>query len=220
MLVYVFILFFSLTCSKENNSHGKLPNDSLVTSHSLGENQKKVLKGARKCLEDGFSYDLSMAYYVLTYKDGVNTGKKVFPGGDLNPEIGVCTDVIVRALRYGDVCDLQEEINKDISGNFSAYPMKRWGARKPDSNIDHRRVPNQMVWFERHWEIVRDNSYQPGDVIAWDMNGDGWGDHIGIVSDRFDNGEPYLIHNFPDPGYVAEEKVLNRWEIVGHYRIR
>lgn len=216
MFVYIFIFFFTFTCSEENHVTEKNVSDSI----SVSENQRKVLLGAKKCLESAFNYDMSMAYYVLTYKDGVNTGRKVYPGGDLNPEIGVCTDVIIRALRFGGICDLQEEIYKDISANFSFYPMKRWGAKKPDHNIDHRRVPNQMVWFERHWNIIEDNTYLPGDIIAWDMNGDGWGDHIGIVSDKYDGAEPYLIHNFPDPGYVAEEKVLNRWEIIGHYRIQ
>jgi uncharacterized protein YijF (DUF1287 family) len=98
--------------------------------------------------------------------------------------------------------------------------MKRWDAKKPDQNIDHRRVPNQMVWFSKHWEVITTGEYRPGDVVAWDMNSDGWGDHIGIVSDKFEGETPYLIHNFPDPGYVAEESVLNRWEIAGHYRVR
>ncbi|HEY7536166.1 MAG TPA: DUF1287 domain-containing protein, partial [Thermodesulfobacteriota bacterium] len=66
---------------------------------------------------------------------------------------------------------------------------------------------------------VRD--YQPGDVVVWDMNGDGWSDHIGIFSDYYSvDGMLKVIHNFPSPGYAAEEDVLNRWEIVGVFRIR
>ncbi|MBZ0204319.1 MAG: DUF1287 domain-containing protein [Ignavibacteria bacterium] len=236
-LVLIFV-FFIISCSKQevksDNTQSKQnkKSDSTQTAN-LTENQKKVLAGAKKCLEAKFSYDMTMGYYVLTYKDGSNTGSKVFPGGDMDPTTGVCTEVTVRALRWGGICDLQEEIYNDLKANFSDYPMSRWGAKKPDPNIDQRRVPNQMVWLEKHWSVVEGDNYQPGDVIAWDMNGDGWGDHIGIVSDKFisptptlPEGEgvgkpiPLLIHNFPDPGYVAEEDVLNRWEIIGHYRIK
>ncbi|MCI0448166.1 MAG: DUF1287 domain-containing protein [Chlorobi bacterium] len=202
------------TQSKNENSK----TDS-VKGFNLTENQKKILEGAKKCLEAKFSYDMEMAYHVLKYRDGEFTGTKVFPNGDLDPTLGVCTDVTIRALRWGGVCDLQEEIYNDVKSNWSDYPMKRWGAKKPDQNIDHRRVPNQMVWFSKHWEEITSSKYEPGDVVAWDMNSDGWGDHIGIVSDKSRGDTPYLIHNFPDPGYVAEEDILNRWEIVGHYRV-
>lgn len=222
----VFFVVFIISCSKQevksdntDRSYSQ-KSDSTQTS-KLTENQKKVLAGAKKCLEAKFSYDISMGYYVLTYKDGVNTGSKVFPGGDMDPAMGVCTEVTIRALRWGGICDLQEEIYNDLKVNFSGYPMSRWGAKKPDPNIDQRRVPNQMVWFEKHWNAISGNEYQPGDVVAWDMNGDRWGDHIGIISDVLTSeGIPKLIHNFPDPGYVAEEDVLGRWEIIGHYRIK
>jgi uncharacterized protein YijF (DUF1287 family) len=227
-LLVLLIIFIS--CSKQEIKSNNLDNienksinkvDSIKKDFELTENQKKVLEGAKKTLKAGFEYDITMGYYVCTYKDGKNTGSKVFPGGDIAPEIGVCTDVIVRALRWGGVCDLQEEIYNDLINSWGSYPMKRWNAKKPDPNIDQRRVPVQMVWFSRHWQIVEtENDYQPGDIIAWDMNQDSWGDHIGIVSDKFVNGIPYLIHNFPDPGYVAEENVLNRWKIIGHYRIK
>ncbi len=224
--VVIFVILLFISCSKQEvksehpNKNIKKCDSSLTNKFTLTENQKKVLAGAKQCLEAKFSYDMTMGYYVLTYKDDVNTGKKVFPMGDLEPTIGVCTDVIVRALRWGGVCDLQEEIYNDIKSNFSSYPMTRWSAKKPDPNIDQRRVPVQMVWFARHWNEVEGDNYQPGDVVAWDMNKDGWGDHIGIVSDKFVEGVPYLIHNFPDPGYVAEEDVLNEWNIIGHYRIK
>jgi uncharacterized protein YijF (DUF1287 family) len=186
----------------------------------LNEKQKKIIQGAKQCLEEKFSYDVSMAYHVLTYEDKINTGKKVFPNGDLSPDIGVCTDVTVRALRYGLQLDLQKEINDDAVKNWRDYPMKRWSAKKPDSNIDHRRVPNQEVWFGKYWTNVTNEEYMPGDVIIWDMNGDGWSDHIGIISDNKINNNYTVIHNFPDPGYVAEEDVINEWKISGVYRIK
>jgi uncharacterized protein YijF (DUF1287 family) len=220
-------IVISVSCSKQqvrsdNNNKTVKRTDSTVTNKiTLTENQKKVLDGAKKCLEAKFSYDKTMGYYVLTYKDGVNTGKRVFPGGDLDPAMGVCTEVIVRALRWGGVCDLQEEIFNDLKADWNDYPMSRWNAKKPDPNIDQRRVPVLMVWFSKYWqELSIENDFQPGDIVAWDMNGDGWGDHIGIVSDKTVEGVPYLIHNFPDPGYVAEEDVLHEWNIIGHYRVK
>jgi len=227
LLLISIVLIFS--CSKQEvksdntNKTVNKTDSTLLNITALTENQKKVLDGAKKCLEAKFSYDMTMGYYVCTYKDGENTGSRVFPGGDVAPDMGVCTDVIVRALRWGGVCDLQEEINNDLKANWSDYPMKRWSAKKPDPNIDQRRVPVQMVWFEKYWQEInpeKESDFQPGDVVAWDMNGDGWGDHIGIVSDKIVNGVPYLIHNFPDPGYVAEEDVLHEWNILGVYRVK
>lgn len=227
VILFCAVLLFVLSCTKQDvksdntNKTVNKTDSTLSNKVTLTENQKKVLDGAKKCLEAKFSYDMTMGYYVCTYKDGENTGSKVFPGGDIAPDMGVCTDVIVRALRWGGVCDLQEEVYNDLKANWSDYPMSRWSAKKPDPNIDQRRVPVLMVWFSKFWqELSIENDFQPGDVVAWDMNGDGWGDHIGIVSDKSVNGIPYLIHNFPDPGYVAEEDVLNEWTIIGHYRIR
>lgn len=229
MILFCAVLLFIFSCSKQdvksdNTNRTIIKTDStLSTKSTLTENQKKVLDGAKKCLEAKFSYDMTMGYYVCTYKDGENTGSKVFPGGDVAPDMGVCTDVIVRALRWGGVCDLQEEVYNDLKVSWSDYPMSRWSAKKPDPNIDQRRVPVLMVWFGKFWQSIdaaKESDFEPGDVVAWDMNGDGWGDHIGIVSDKSVNGVPYLIHNFPDPGYVAEEDVLNEWTIIGHYRVK
>jgi len=216
------LLIFFISCTKQEvqppyNENKK--KDSLHT-FNLSEGQKKVLEGAKKCLNARFSYDMTMGYYVLKYSDGENTGAKVFPNGDIDPATGVCTEVTIRALRWGGVCDLQKEINDDLRFHFSDYPMERWDAKSPDPNIDQRRVPVQMVWFQRHWREITGNDFEPGDIVAWDMDQDSWGDHIGIVSDKFENGKPFLIHNFPSPGYVAEEDVLNRWNIIGHYRIK
>lgn len=212
--------------SSENIHSGK--SDSLNSENSskeiqLSEAQKKIVSGARENLNENTEYDLTMGYYVLTYRDGEDTGSKVFPDGDLDPEIGVCTDVIVRSLRYGGIADLQKELNEDIISDISDYPFSRWGNKKPDTNIDHRRVMNLEVWFSKYWETVdedTDESFLPGDIVVWDMNQDGASDHIGIVSDTF-TGERYkVIHNHPDPGNIAEEDKIFLWEISGHYRIK
>src|SRR5690554_5851419 len=70
-----------------------------------------------------------------------------YPNGDLPLEVGACTDVVIRAFRAAGV-DLQKEVHEDMRRNFAAYPAK-WGLRSPDTNIDHRRVPNLQTFFTR-----------------------------------------------------------------------
>jgi uncharacterized protein YijF (DUF1287 family) len=219
------ILFLSLliSCGSENRNLSSQKNQKssadTLTNFNLTENQKNVLEGAKKCLQDRFKYDNEMAYRVLEYRDGSYIGGAVYPDGDIAPTLGVCTEVTIRALRYAGTTDLQEAIHNDLKSSWNDYPMKRWNAKKPDANIDHRRVPNQLVWFKKHWQSLDNSDWQPGDVVVWDMNGDGWADHIGIVSDKSAGGTLYVIHNFPTPGYAAEEDVLNRWSVAGHFRI-
>jgi uncharacterized protein len=92
----------------------------------------------------------------------------VYPGGDVPADIGVCTDEVIRAYRALGI-DLQKEVHEDMAANFSAYPRK-WGRREPDPNIDHRRVPNLMVFFSRKGESLpitdRADDYDPGDLVT------------------------------------------------------
>ena len=186
----------------------------------LTEKQERIINGAKQCLEKRFSYDSEMAYHVLEYHSGEHKGRKIYPEGDLDPKLGVCTDVTIRALRYAGIVDLQEAVHEDIMASWRDYPMKRWDSKKPDTNIDHRRVPNQFVWFRKHWDEVLDGIYMPGDVVVWDMDSDSWADHLGIISDKSPGGHFWVIHNFPDPGYVAEEDIIGRWKISGVFRVK
>lgn len=213
-----FVLAVTHSGSEAVSSNELVGNHS---GHSQADDRKrKIVEGAKKNLAEGTEYDLTMGYYVLTYKDGENTGSKVFPGGDLDPKIGVCTDVIVRSLRYAGIVDLQEAVNKDIKAEMSDYPMSRWGKKKADPNIDHRRVMNLEVWFGKYWQSPANNDFQPGDIVVWDMNEDGASDHIGIVSDGTVSGRHTVIHNHPDPGHIADEDKIYRWKITGHYRVK
>ncbi len=136
-----------------------------------------------------------------------------YPGGDLPPERGVCADVIVRAFRAIGV-DLQREVHEDMGRNFAAYP-KMWGLRAPDTNIDHRRVPNLMTFFTRRGKKVS-GDFQPGDVVAWRLPGGLH--HIGIIATDVVPGTSrhYAVHNI---GLGAQkEDVLNEFEVIGHYR--
>lgn len=141
-----------------------------------------------------------------------------YPGGDVPKERGVCTDVLVRAMRGVNI-DLQKEVHEDMLAAWSAYP-KRWGLSGPDSNIDHRRVPNLMTYFARKGKSVSitDNAddYRPGDIVTWDLGGGV--DHIGVVTDMAltPAGPPLIVHNIGAGARV--EEVLFDWKITGHYR--
>lgn len=141
-----------------------------------------------------------------------------FPMGDVPPERGVCSDVVVRAFR-GIGIDLQAELHQDMKRHFAAYP-RIWGLRKTDSNIDHRRVPNLATWFARqgYGRPVTGAAadYQAGDVVAWIL--DNGRPHIGVVTDRrsADGTRPLVIHNIG--GGAQEEDVLFGYRITGHFR--
>jgi uncharacterized protein YijF (DUF1287 family) len=143
--------------------------------------------------------------------------KMVYPGGDVSPETGVCSDVVVRAFRKLGI-DLQKNVHEDMEKAFADYPHK-WGLKRPDSNIDHRRVPNLMMYFERQgWAVNSGNKatdFKSGDVVAWDL--DGGVTHIGLVSDRHTSkATPLVIHNIG--AGTKEEDVLFRFKVIGHYR--
>jgi len=141
-----------------------------------------------------------------------------YPNGDVPIVTGVCADVIVRAFRKAGI-DLQKELHEDMKKSFATYPRK-WGLRGPDANIDHRRVPNLMTWFDRQGKarpITKDaKDYLPGDVIAWDMT-PGL-PHIGMVSKiKVEGAERYaVVHNIGAGARI--EDVLFAWKIIGHYR--
>jgi uncharacterized protein YijF (DUF1287 family) len=141
-----------------------------------------------------------------------------YPMGDVPMERGVCSDVVIRAFRAVGI-DLQQELHRDMTRHFAAYP-KNWGLARPDRNIDHRRVPNLAAWFKRHGyalPVSQDAArYQPGDIVTW-LLGDKL-PHIGIVSDRRsdDGARPLVIHNI---GWGArEDDALFAYRITGHFR--
>jgi hypothetical protein len=166
---------------------------------------RTVVDSAREQTQVTTSYDPS--YVRLAY-----------PGGDVPSQTGACTEVVIRAFRTAGV-DLQREVHEDMARNFSAYPG-RWGLAKPDPNIDHRRVPNLIVYFQRAGKAVavttEAKDYVPGDVVAWDL-GDGVR-HIGVVSDEMDGatGRYWVVHNIGAGARL--EDVLLAWTVIGHYR--
>jgi hypothetical protein len=142
-----------------------------------------------------------------------------FPGGDLPRDRGVCTDVVIRALRDGWGIDLQLAVNRDMKSDFGAYPGL-WGLTKTDRNIDHRRVPNLQTLLARVGaEVPLEDGpapYLPGDIVTWKLPGNL--DHIGIVSDkRTSDGTPLILHNIGRG--AQEEDILFAYPMTGHYRI-
>lgn len=167
---------------------------------------KQMLEGA--IAQAGVTTGYSPGYVALDY-----------PGGDVPENTGVCSDVVVRAFRKAGT-DLQKEVHEDMTAARSAYSNK-WGANKPDRNIDHRRVLNLMTYFKRRGKSLPISSsatdYQPGDVVAWELTSGI--DHIGIVTNMLSDSEDrYLIVHNIGAGTRIED-VLFAWTIKGHYRV-
>ena len=142
-----------------------------------------------------------------------------YPNGDLPIDRGVCTDVIIRAMRSTFNLDLQKLVHEDMKMNFSKYPQK-WGLKYPDKNIDHRRVPNLQTFFKRRgWSLdISDKAedYIPGDIVTCIVPPHL--PHIMLVSDKKNSdGISFVIHNIG--AGVQEEDRLFEFELIGHYRI-
>ena len=141
-----------------------------------------------------------------------------YPMGDVPSATGVCTDEVIRAYRAVGV-DLQQLVHEDMRASFEAYP-RQWGLKRPDPNIDHRRVPNLQVFFTRHGTSLpvsaRATDYAPGDLVTWNLGGNV--PHIGIVTDRrsADGQRPMIVHNIGAGPRL--EDMLFAYAITGHYR--
>jgi len=143
-----------------------------------------------------------------------------YPNGDVPADSGVCTDEIIRSYRAVGI-DLQKEVHEDMQQNFSAYPRKwHWMLTGADTSIDHRRVPNLMVFFSRKGETLKISNdsadYSPGDLVTWDLGGNV--PHIGILIDQKSpqSGRYLIVHNIGQGPKM--EDVLFHWRITGHYR--
>lgn len=172
---------------------------STQTHTSLGE---KIVKHAR-----------AQVGVTLTYNPGYE--RIPYPMGDVPKSKGVCTDVVIRALRPLGY-DLQALIHNDAKKSPSRYPR----ISSPDRNIDHRRCPNQMAFFARYgatldFRSVSPERWKPGEIIFWKLpNGR---DHVGIVSDQRNSlGVPLAIHNIG--AGAKEEDCLIAWKVVGRFR--
>lgn len=181
---------------------------ALVASPAFAERRpaSALIAAARRQIGVTLTYD--PAYTRLAY-----------PNGDVPRGKGVCTDVVIRAFRDAFGIDLQSRVNADMKAAFGAYP-KRWGLRRPDSNIDHRRVPNLQTYFNRQRSGLpvpdRWTGWQPGDILTCLVGGTL--PHIALISDRKSllTGRPLLIHNIG--AGTREEDAIADHRITGRYR--
>lgn len=165
-----------------------------------------VLMGARKTVLNADAY--TEGYVSIPY-----------PLGDVPRTMGVCTDVIIRALRNAGL-DLQAEVHRDIGRAPRAYPMVKG---KGNASIDHRRVKTILPWFKRHMDqrraVLDDpaDPLRPGDIVFMDTFPSRPGpDHIGIISDRHGaDGLPLVINNWTN-GTVTAEMDLLAWVPITH----
>ena len=191
-----FIRQFSRNYNKYVHTHS--PEESFYTNLSLVAEQRTLLK---------VKYDGS--YREIPY-----------PNGDVEKSIGVCTDVVIRSYKQFGI-DLQELIHLDMKENFFSYP-KVWRKLTTDTNIDHRRVPNQMTFFQRKGlslPISEDpTNYKPGDLVAWSF-GNGLM-HVGIVSTQLskDTNTPLITHNIGRGPEISN--ILFNYPIIGHFRYK
>jgi len=199
--ILVFLLFVSCTPSNSKSNEATVKE---TTSVEVSDFAQKLSDAALELTKDNVTYDPS--YYSIAY-----------PNGDVPADRGVCTDVVIRAYRKVGI-DLQKEVHEDMKANFSLYP-KIWGMKTTDKNIDHRRVPNLMVFFKRKGEMKtmtqKATDYIPGDIVCWNLGGGTT--HIGIVVDRkSSDGQRYMmVHNIGS-GQVLEDCLFD-FKIIGHY---
>ncbi len=188
---------------------------SLGSSKLLGDDDEDgipdaldILLGAKKAVMNGATYRSS--YHKLEY-----------PGGDVPRDEGVCSDVVVRALRNAGY-DLQQLVQDDIKQSPKSYPT----VEKPDSNIDHRRVRVLLPWFERHWRALPLDAdatasvHLPGDVVFFDTLRGPEPDHLGIVSDQIGkSGKPLVINNWDVGHQTAPMDLLSHVPVTHRFRI-
>jgi uncharacterized protein len=192
----LFLLLVAVAVALSASARGEVP-----------EEARKLIAAGKGQIGVTKIYD--PAYVVLAY-----------PGGDVAEDRGVCTDVVVRAFRAVGL-DLQKLVHEDMAKHFAKYP-RTWGLKGTDRNIDHRRVPNLMKYFERRGKSVAVSkdaaAYRPGDLVTCIVPPNR--PHIMIVSDVPSAADParmQIIHNIGS-GAQLEDRLFE-FEITGHYRV-
>lgn len=142
--------------------------------------------------QENFAKQLSGAAFELTMDEVVYDPSYFsidYPNGDIPKNKGVCTDVVIRAYRKLGI-DLQKAVHLDMKESFEVYP-KIWGLSKTDRNIDHRRVPNLMKFFERK------------------------GKELTVTTNPEDASRYLIVHNIGNGQELSD--CLFSYKIIGHY---
>lgn len=212
-LLLLFITTITLlSCKKESK-----------LTEVISSNPKEIVQDSILKNPSSFAEKLSNAAISIIDEKVVYTPDYVsikYPNGDVPAKTGVCTDVVIRAYRKLGI-DLQKEVHEDMKANFSTYP-KTWGLTKTDTNVDHRRVPNLEVLFERKGEKLEvsqnASDYKTGKLVTWMINGKL--PHIGIVTHlKSEDGKRNLIVHNVGGGQVLQDCLFS-YEIVGHYKYK
>jgi uncharacterized protein YijF (DUF1287 family) len=202
--IHTFIIVFLFFSCNQKEKAAVLTENSTAISNTFAD---KLSNAALSIIDSSIEYDPS--YFSIEY-----------PNGDIPKNKGVCTDVIIRSYRILGI-DLQKEIHEDMIANFSAYPnLQKWGMTKTDTNIDHRRVPNLEVFFERNGQELpitqNPKDYKTGEIVTWIINDKL--PHVGIITSKksTDGKRNLIVHNVGN-GQVLED-CLFKYKIAGHYR--
>ncbi len=197
LLVGVGIYFVFLPSKTYDDAYFHIETyKSLVDYDKDGvDDQTDFLKGVKEYIATKPKY--KSEYYSTGYPNGA---------------YGVCIDVVNAGFLSAGY-DIQKLMNEDIKANQSLY-----GIEKIDVNIDFRRVKNMAVYLHRHaislsLDLNDIKEWQGGDIVVFK-------NHIGVLSNkRNKKGIPLLIHHANPYQIYYEEDVLERYEILGHYRI-
>ena len=203
IIAAIAIAFLFFSCNEKQKTK-TLSQNSPAKARTFAE---KLSDAAISIIDPSIDYD--PAYFSIKY-----------PNGDIPQNKGVCTDVVIRTYRKLNI-DLQKEVHEDMLQHFQDYPnLKRWGMTKTDTNIDHRRVPNLEIFFEKNGEKLsvtkNPKDYKTGELVTWMINGKL--PHIGIVTDKkSSDGKRNLIVHKVGGGQVLADCLFD-YEIVGHYQ--
>ncbi len=215
----IALTVFALACHSGNGySTPTVSKEKLNKTKDTNPWQKKELpKTTNPALQKVIDYGIEQTNLTNEYDPAYTSIP--YPNGDVPIEKGVCTDVVIRAFRKGNV-DLQKEVHEDMKANFSVYP-KIWGLKKTDTNIDHRRVPNLQKFFARKGKSLavtdKAEDYLPGDLVTWNLN-DGGLPHIGLVTNLWsEETKRYIIVHNIGAGARLEDRLFD-WKVTGHYR--
>ena len=205
IVIPLTLLALHLSCKNPKTENTIAITEQLTLVKNPITFEEKLSNAALSIVDPAIDYDPT--YFSIPY-----------PNGDIPKNKGVCTDVVIRSYRKLGV-DLQKEVHDDMKNNFSKYPTK-WGLKKTDTNIDHRRVPNLEAFFSRKGQRLtvsgNPNDYKTGEIVTWMVNKKL--PHIGIITHQksTDGKRPMIVHNIGN-GQVLEDCLLE-YKIVGHFK--
>lgn len=206
IITIVILIACSIIFCYQNTSNYRLAN--------LYDVNIEIVKIGNDEDNDGIDDQLDILQGAIDY---INTNpkykSKYYQNGYTDDGYGTCTDVVAYAFKNAGY-DLRELVDEDIHKYPDDYDIVII-----DKNIDFRRVKNLEIFFKHNalsltTDIADITSWQAGDVVIFD-------NHIGIVSDRRNRkGIPYIIHHSGPWQRSYEEDVLEKYKVIGHYRIK